>query len=180
MLSTKEFEDIKKDLEKFEEAREATIQKSRNIILLSKQIIHALHRDKLEESEPIIVQIKNEVKELSNTAYNTTIHKIAIQEYVEALTFYEFVKNKKIPTRKELGVETETYLLGLCDLTGELVRKAVNDIINQKFEDALKIKDVVAELYGEFLKLHFRVELRKKFDSIKWNLNKLEDLEMQI
>ena len=76
-----------------------------------------------------------------------------------------------------MKVDVEHYLLGLCDLTGELVRKAVNDIIRKKYGNALKIKELVEEIYGEFLKLDLRNnELRVKSDSIKYNLKKLEDI----
>ena len=87
----------------------------------------------------------------------------------------------KIPTSAQLKVDSESYLLGLCDLTGELVRKAVNEVIKKDYEAAVKIKDVVAEIYDEFLKFDLRNgELRKKSDQIKWNLKKLEDIVFEV
>ncbi|MFO7711234.1 MAG: hypothetical protein R6V53_05710, partial [Candidatus Woesearchaeota archaeon] len=75
------------------------------------------------------------------------------------------------------GVDTESYLLGLCDLTGELMRKAVNEVINKNPDMVYKIKDLITELYSEILKFDLRnSELRKKSDSIKWNLSKVEDI----
>ncbi|GAG51040.1 unnamed protein product, partial [marine sediment metagenome] len=99
------------------------------------------------------------------------------QEYVEAFLFFSFIKNKKIPTRKQLEVTTNDYLLGMCDLTGELTRKAVNLIIKGKVKEAQKIKDVVEEIHGEFIKFDLRNgNLRKKSDSIKYNLKRLEEI----
>ncbi|GAG22250.1 unnamed protein product, partial [marine sediment metagenome] len=49
------------------------------------------------------------------------------------------------------------------------------------FKEALKIKAFVDEIYGEFLKFDLRnSELRRKSDSIKWNLKKLEDVIFDI
>ena len=178
MLNDKDFEGIRKDLDEFEEKREQTIQKSRRIIQLSKQIIYSVHRDELEQAENLINEIKTRVKDLPEHYYDTDMHKVAMQEYVEALCYFEFVKNKRMPTRKDLDVTTETYLLGLCDLTGELVRKAVAYVIKRDFDKVKNIKSLVEEIYGEFLKFNLRNGLlRKKSDSIKWNLTKLEDIE---
>ena len=159
--------------------REAVIQLSREIITLSKQIIYAAQRNDLKEAASAVNKIKKDVNKLKkiNIQTDTNINSVAFQEYVEAIAFYEFVKNKKIPAKASLGVSAENYLSGLCDLTGELVRKAIYDVIHKKFDEAERIKELVHDIYGEFLKLHLRNgELRKKSDSIKWNLKKLEEV----
>ena len=87
-----------------------------------------------------------------------------MQEYAEALCYYHFVKNKKIPTKASLRIDSESYLMGICDLTGELVRKAVNEAIKGNFKQVLDIKELVEEIYNEFLKFNLRNnELRRKF-----------------
>lgn len=181
MLDKKEFEDIRKEMESFEEKREEVIRTARDIIHLSKQMIYSVQRHEVKEAEKLVEEIKTKVESLPEKHYDTDIQYVAVQEYVEAMAFLNFVKHKKIPTRKELNVDIENYLLGLCDLTGELVRQAVNYIINKKDAEALEIKKVVEEIYGEFLKFNLRGgNLRKKADAIKWNLNKLEDLALSI
>lgn len=176
MLDKTEFQNIRADLKKFEAERELLIQNAREIIQLSKRIIYALQRDD-KEIEKDIQKITQKVKKLPESKYETGIRSTAIQEYVEALAFYHFLKNARIPTRKQLGVETNEYLLGLCDLTGELVRKAVNYIIKENYQEAVKIKDLVESIYGEFLHFELRnSELRKKSDAIKYSLKKLEEL----
>ena len=183
MLNKSEFNKIRNEMHKFDMEREEIIQISREIITLSKQIIYAAQRNDLKEAESAIKAIKDKIKKLRkvNISTDTNISSVAFQEYVEAIAFYEFVKNKKIPTRSSLGVSAEEYLSGLCDLTGELVRKAIYDVIHKKFDEAAKIKELVHDIYGEFLKLHLRNgELRKKSDSIKWNLKKLEEVMYDI
>ena len=183
MLNKKEFGKIRHEMHNLDLKREAIIQTSREIITISKQIIYAAQRNDLDEAASAIKKIKDKVKKLRkvNISTDTNINSVAFQEYVEAVAFYEFVKNKKIPTKASLGVNAEDYLSGLCDLTGELVRKAVYDVIHKKFDEASKIKELVHDIYGEFLKLHLRNgELRKKSDSIKWNLKKLEEVMYDI
>ena len=181
MINKDEFVGIRKDLKDFEEKREDTIRKSRDIIMLSKQIIYSTQRNELKKAEELCEEIRKLVKELPSGNYDTDMETVAVQEYVEAVCFYEFVKNKKLLTRKELGVITGDYLLGLCDLTGELVRQAVNAVINKRYDEAIEIKEFVSEIYGEFLQFDLRGgQLRKKADSIKWNLRKLEDLALGI
>jgi predicted translin family RNA/ssDNA-binding protein len=181
MLDKKDFLEIRKDLIKFEESREKVIVDARDIIKLSKQIIYSLNRDDIVSADKFVKEIKTKKEKLIVNSCDTGIHGVALQEYVEALCYYHFFKFKKIPTRKELKVNSEEYLLGLCDLTGELVRKAVNDVINGKGNNAVEIYNLVEEIYGEFLQFDLRNgELRKKFDSIKWNLNKLQELVLSL
>ena len=183
MINKSEFGRIRQEMHKIDLKREEVIQASREIITLSKQIIYAAQRNDLEEAKDSIKKIRDKVKKLKKININadTNINSVAFQEYVEAISFYEFVKNNKIPTKKELGVSAEDYLSGLCDLTGELVRKAIYDVIHKKFDEAEKIKNLVNDIYGEFLRLHLRNgDLRKKSDSIKWNLKKLEEVMYDI
>ncbi|MAE42350.1 hypothetical protein CMO93_01150 [Candidatus Woesearchaeota archaeon] len=181
MLNAKEFEKIREDLAAFEAKRESVIQKSREIINLSKRIIYALHRNDVKTASSLVKDIEKGKKTLTNVRMDTNINIVALQEYAEALCYYHFVKNKKIPTATSLKIGNESYLLGLCDLTGELVRKAVNDVINKNFKAAFEIKNLVEEIYGEFLKFNLRnSELRKKSDQIKWNLKKLEDVVFEL
>ena len=183
MINKNEFKKIQQEMHKIELKREEVIQLSRNIITVSKQIIYAAQRNDLKEAEKSIKSIKENIKKLRKININTdtNINSVALQEYVEAIAFFEFVKNKKIPTKASLGVSAEDYLSGLCDLTGELVRKAIYDVIHKKFDEATIIKELVHDIYGEFLKLHLRNgELRKKSDSIKWNLKKLEEVMYDI
>src|SRR3989344_8982435 len=142
MLDKKDFESIRNDLEQFENQRENVIRAARKVIQLSKRIIYSVHRGDLQ-IEPLIKEIKTAVKSLPEKYYDTDIDRVAVQEYVEAVCYYEFIKSRRMPTRKDLGVLTELYLLGLCDLTGELVRKAVFASINKDYKLVLEIKELV-------------------------------------
>ncbi len=177
MINRKDFEEIGKELDEFEEQREKVIALSREILKLSKLTIYSLQRNDLKSAEKSSAQMTAAFKKLPKDLYDAGIQKVAVQEYVEAMTLLHLMKGSSLPTRKMLEVESEDYLMGLCDLTGELVRKAVQDVTHDRPDDAKKIHSFVDELYGEFLKFNPRNgELRKKIDSIKWNLKKLDEV----
>ena len=183
MINRNDFSRIRKEMHAADAKREEVIQLSREIITLSKQIIYAAQRNDLKSADSAIKDVKSRIGKLKKIKIvtDTNISSVAFQEYVEAIAFCEFVKNRRIPTKSDLDVSAEDYLSGICDLTGELVRKAIYDVIHKKFDEASKIKELVHDIYGEFLKLHLRNgELRKKSDSIKWNLKKLEEVMYDI
>ena len=186
MLDKKDFAKIRKKLSDYDKQRELLIKKSRDVLKLSKQLIYATHRKDFKETSNLLKDLKNERDNLDKiTSFNTKLeyegsHSEAMQEYVEAMAYYSFIKNKKIPSQSSLKVNEADYLMGICDLTGELARKAVT-IAHKDKKQVEKIKYLVEEIFGEFLKLNLRNgNLRKKSDSIKWNLKKLEEVMYDI
>ena len=186
MIDKKDFEKIRLNLEKYDSKREELIKKARDVLKLSKLLIYSVHRGDLKEAARIEAQVRKEKENLDKIAsplagliYEGSYSE-AIQEFVEALSYYAFVVDRKIPTALSLKVAEEDYLMGICDLTGELSRKAVT-IAHKDVKEVGVIKNLVEEIFGEFLKFNLRNgELRKKFDSIKWNLNKLEEIMYDI
>lgn len=187
MIDKKDFNKMAGELEAFDKKREELIKESRDILKLSKQAIYDVHRGdlnyakkKIEDSKNIIMNLRKEISKMQGLetvgAFND-----ALEEYSEAYTYYTYVKEGKLATRKEVDVDTETYLGALSDLTGELGRRAINLTLKKEFKEVGKIKEVVEEIYGEFLKFNLRNgELRKKSDSIKYNLKKIEDVMYDI
>jgi translin len=182
MINKQEFKQIKKELENFDKKREELILLSREIIKLSKQCIYSIHRNEIKSAEKFLSQMQKKIPTIKQKkTLETNMGNVAIQEYVEAYAYLYFIKNKELITKKECDCDNENYLLGICDLTGELMRKAVNETINQNYELVFKIHKLTSEIYHQFLEFNLRnSELRKKSDSIKWNLTKIEDLVLKI
>jgi len=186
MIDKQDFKRIREKLAKYDQDREVLIKKARDVLKLSKQLIYSVHRKNLEEADELVKNVKKEKGELDKIASSDKkliyegSYSEACQEYVEAMAYYGFIKDKKIPAVSSLNVDEEDYLMGICDLTGELTRKAVT-IAHKDEKEVEKIKNLVEDIFGEFLKFDLRnSELRKKSDSIKWNLNKLEELMYDI
>ena len=105
------------------------------------------------------------------------MYKAALQEYVEARTFLDFILTGKISSSSKLKVNYHDYLCGLADLTGELGRYCVMSATKNRHEKVKEIKNFIDYLLGQFLKFDFNNgELRKKYDAIKWNLSKIEGI----
>ncbi len=171
----------------FDKKREDIIKNSRDILKLSKQAVYDIHRDDLNYAKKKIEEAESEIKKLKAGISKTEGLEVAgafydaQEEWVEARTYYDFVKKGNIPTRKELGVDTETYLGGLSDLTGEMARRAVIKATEGKADEVKSIRDTIDEIHGQFLNFDFRNgELRKKADSIKWNLKKVEEVYYEL
>ena len=186
-IDRKDFEAMRQELERFDGLREQVIGKSRQILKLSKAAIYAMHRDELKDAESKLAAAKKLIAELefmikkdpeldSVGAYSE-----ALQERVEALCYFGFLSERKLITRKQAGCDAITYLEGVCDLVGELTRKAVNSAIDGEGAVALEIRDFVKEVYDELMLFDFRnIPVRKKFDSIKYSLERLENLALQL
>ena len=73
------------------------------------------------------------------------------------------------------------YLPGVCDLVGELTRRAINAAIKEDYATTFEIKDVVSEIFEELMLFDLRnIPARKKFDSIKYSLEKLEEVALNV
>lgn len=187
MLDEKDFAEMVEEYSKSDSVREDLIKLSRDIIKLSKKIIYNTHRNDLDKAEENSKEIKELIAKFKVTAEKSPellysgSFRTAVQEFVEAVAYLSFVKDKKIPSRKELDVPAEGYLLGLCDLTGELVRNAIISATNEKYKEVKETHALVEEIFNSLMQFDFRnSELRKKFDNIKYDLKKLEDLVLQL
>ncbi len=106
--------------------------------------------------------------------YNNAV--ISLQEYVEAMTMWFFMTENRIPSPSELGVDAEPYINGIADFTGELSRKATEEMIKNNLNFALRAKKVMEELYLDLLSLEPRdYEMRKKVDYVSSNINWLNE-----
>ncbi|MBD3388609.1 MAG: hypothetical protein GF416_06030 [Candidatus Altiarchaeales archaeon] len=182
MIDEKELESIRDDLSRLSNDKIEQTKASRDVVKKSKELIYSIHRGDMETAKDKAAEIEEMRKKLDEMAKTEKLrgqhsYSIAVQEYVEAVTYHEVMTSKRLPTRKQLNADTELYLMGLSDLTGELVRKAVDDMVKENYDRATWLRDVVSEIYGAILSLDFEGgEARRKSDQIKWNLNKLEDL----
>src|SRR3989344_8034951 len=180
-VNRQDFDRIGKEMELFEKRREDVIKKAHEIIRFSKKVIYGIQRE--DDVSKLISEMNIKIRDLRTRGelQFTSFYKVAMQEYVEAICLYEVLKSEKLPSQSELHVSAPDYLSGLCDLTGELMRKANNLALKGEANEAIKIKELVDDIYGEILSLDIRDnDLRKKADQIKYNLRKLEDLAIHI
>ncbi|MBT4539814.1 hypothetical protein HOC32_06000 [Candidatus Woesearchaeota archaeon] len=178
------FKKLQIAIKDYDTLREEVIKKSRDVLKLSKQVIYSVHRNELKQATTLINCMEKEKKSLELLAKKKKklpfegSFKVAIQEYVEAVLYYQFVKTGKLVN---LAVSPRHFVLGLADLPGELSRRAVFLAGKGRVKEVLKIKDAVDQIYGELLRFDFREnEIRRKVDAVKYELRKLEDLVLDL
>jgi predicted translin family RNA/ssDNA-binding protein len=175
-----EFQALNDELHAQDEAREALIADSRSLQRLAKAIIYTLHRGQdaakdISDADAIASRLK--AAYVHDYRLKSGAVTAALQEWAEAKAYHTYVTKRVLLSKKETGLETEDYLLGLMDLSGELVRKAVTASVDRDRAEVMKIRVFLDELYGGLLSFDFRNgELRKKTDAVRWNLQKVEEL----
>ncbi|XP_050693617.1 translin-associated protein X-like [Eriocheir sinensis] len=121
-----------------------------------------------------------------------------IQEYVEALSFHYFLMSGTIISHSEVQkrvtfgglaedqaelvplnvlLQPKEYILGIADLTGELMRFCIKCVSTGDFDKCYKICDILKTMHGGFLSLGYipAKELYHKMMVFKSSLHKVEE-----
>lgn|SRR3989338_539798 len=187
MLNQKLFARLKKEYDTYEAARRELIGVSNTTLSKAKQAIFALHRDDekdaarlLKEVEDTFTALEKKFKTIDGLRWEGA-YRAALEEYVEAKLFFEFLHNKGLSPEyaKGLalkGIDADTYLAGLSDLTGELTRKCVQRATQGRMQDVEKLVEAVQAIVGELIKFDLTGYLRTKYDQAKQNLRRVEEV----
>jgi len=92
----------------------------------------------------------------------------AYQEYTEAKVLLTTVRGEDLPTPREIGVPTISYILGLADAIGEFRRAAIDSLRTGDIGRAEHYLQLMQGVYEELLPLQdfypLISELRRKMD----------------
>lgn len=186
MLNQKFFQKLGTDYQSYEAERHHLIKESNDALVRAKQAIFSLHRDEtaeaqrlIQEAEAIFKNLESKFKKNEKLKYEGA-YRAALEEYVEAKLFFGFLTRGRIDSIKEIKVEAESYLGGLCDLTGELVRKSISLATQGKFDQVEKFKIEVELIMKELIKMNLTGYLRTKYDQAKNNLRKIEEVLYEV
>jgi len=94
--------------------------------------------------------------------------------------FYLVLNGEKIDKIKKINLSLESYIGGICDLTGELARRTVNLVAQGKNKQVAYIKKVVEDIMVELVEFDITGYLRTKYDQAKNNLRKIEQINYEI
>ncbi len=159
LISSEDLKQIQQELTSFDEVREKVLEASRIATRLSDWSIIQMHRNEMEraahslkEAEKSLSRIKALLKRKPELKQSGSVI-VAYQEYVEAMLLYGLLRNRRIASLKDVGVEPVPYILGVLDLIGELRRLALNHLRKGKTSDAEKTLRTMEELYENVLAL---------------------------
>jgi len=170
---------ITTELDALVEVRERILQKTRKIIQISSKIINDIHNSKSEPAH--VEELQEMVQELiETTAGHPRITHApyvdsALGEYCEAMLFLALVNGDKIPSPKELTVDSVPYLLGMGDVVGELRRYILGYLKDNDTEKAILYFGKMETVYNFLAAFHYPkavVDIRRKKDVARSLLEK--------
>ncbi|XP_072961460.1 uncharacterized protein [Typha angustifolia] len=195
-------------LNQLNDKRERIVKASRDVTMNSKKVIFQVHRISKHNKEEVLAKAENDlasvtdqymsrlVKELRGTDFwkLRRAYTFAVQEYVEAATLCRFCKTGTLLNLAEINasllglsdhsveplqINVLDYLLGLADLTGELMRLAIGRISDGEVEYAEKICRFVRDIYRELTLLvplmDDNTEMKKKMEVMLQSVVKIEN-----
>ncbi|KAL3631267.1 hypothetical protein CASFOL_024251 [Castilleja foliolosa] len=195
-------------LNNLNDKRERVVKASRDVTMNSKKVIFQVHRlskdnkeEVLEKAEKDLAAVMNQhvsriVKELQGTDFwkLRRAYSPGVQEYIEAATLCNFCKNGTLlsldeinsslrtlsdPSIEPLQINVLDYLLGIADLTGELMRLAIGRISDGELEFAQKICRFVREIYRDLMliapKMDDSSDMKMKMDVMLQSVIKIEN-----
>lgn len=186
------FNDIARELKSYEKAREAVIKVSREYLTASKSVIFLCHENKLDEAlkqlslvtKNMVVSERDLKKALLKAQKTFSLYEegswnAAVEEYLEAWFFCQFLKTGKLVVPK-LNPPATVYLGALSDFTGEVVRRAVLKGADKDVKSLNKYRNIIAEIVAFMMPLYLTGQQRQKFDQAKRNLKSVEEILYEV
>ncbi|MDP3836706.1 MAG: hypothetical protein Q8Q67_01235 [bacterium] len=176
---------LKADYKKREQERRQIISRSNDVLFQAKKTIFALQREEIKVAEEKLETMETLLKKMEKEFGVTRLREegayhAAAEEYVEAKTLSFVVTGKKITPIKGLTLGYDSYLGGLCDLIGEMVRIATNRAAKGKYESVAEMKEKAEEIMNSLLDFDLTGYLRTKYDQARGHLRKLEQMAYEI
>ncbi|RLN87756.1 hypothetical protein BBJ28_00017277 [Nothophytophthora sp. Chile5] len=162
------------EMHEYDEMREQIIKRSREILKSSACIDHFDCLSCCECGKQVVPELVA-LTELNPSLRDGALS-ASLEEYAEAKCFFHYLDTRCLLQRRDVpSVRTNEYLGGVIDFTGELMRLAVVKATSRDVQEVERCKAMVEAISGELIQFAFRNgPLRRKFDSIKYNLQKLE------
>ncbi|MEK7073576.1 MAG: hypothetical protein AAB974_04040 [Patescibacteria group bacterium] len=186
MLHSAFFAGLRKRYAGYDAERRETIKLSSDVLTDAKQAIFAFHRGDLAGGEQLLVHAERLLGLLAKRFKRTVglsdegSYRAALEEYAEARLFLDFLKGKRIGAVDAPAIDEDAYLGGVMDFTGEAVRYAIKAATNGDMKEVRRAHVTVEEVAQELIKMNITGHLRNKFDQLKINLRKLEEIQYDL
>jgi len=187
MLEKTSMQKLKKQYKMHRTMRHKLIGASNDLLRLAKQAIFSLHRNDKAKAKKNLDEIKKSFQDLQKGLLKKHqeltlqgAYLAALEEYVEADLFYQALNGKKIGVIKGVDIGAEQYIGGICDMTGELTRRAVIKATEKDFSSVEKYTAIVEDAVGALLQFDLVGQYRQKYDDAKRNLKRLEGIRYDI
>lgn len=176
---------LRTDYQTKERTRRQIISRSNEVLFLSKKTIFALHRNDASLAKDNLSIIESSLKKMEKDFTFPRLkeegaYQAAVEEYIEAQTLSWVISGKKIDSIKGIKIAYDSYIGGLCDLIGEMVRLATNRAAKGDYRSATNLKDQAEVIMVELLDFDLTGYLRTKYDQARGHLRKLEQINYDL
>ncbi len=156
-------EEIRADLEQRNAARDQAIGLSRSLIRGCSASIRAIHRRDWAIADAGLDEVAAGARELQRSVrdfpdlYHSGYTQDALKEVVEAHITRAIIRGAALPSAREMGVESATYLKGLAEAATEL-RRFILDILRRQdehSEEAERLLQAMDDIYDQLVAFDF-------------------------
>ncbi len=185
MLNTSLINYLKKLYKTKEDERFKIINLSNPILHDSKRIIFALHRNENKKAETELKKLETKISAMQKKfgwerLEKEGSYKAAIEEYLEAKLFFNWLNDKKIEKIKKLKLSHNSYLGALSDLCGEIARFCINEAAKHNLIAVEKSFKDVSTIVSSLTEFDFTGYLRTKYDQSRNHLRKIEQINYEV
>ncbi|KDP29138.1 hypothetical protein JCGZ_16527 [Jatropha curcas] len=117
------------------------------------------------------------------TETQTVVSMLAFLHWLETgnLLLHSEAEEKLGLNSSEFGLDIEDYLIGVCFMSNEMPRYVVNRVTAGDYDCPRKVLKFLTDLHEAFRMLNFRNDfLRKKFDGMKYDLRRVEEVHYDV
>ena len=167
---------IEKSIDDKDKVREQALRSSREIIIGCRKAIQLIHQESMKNALGNIKKASTKLQGLYELTksypeiYHAGFVENAAQELVEAHCFYNIMKGKDLPDPDQIKTTYSSYLLGLCDLVGELRRTALDSIRSGNAKEADNCLNMMEEIYDVIIRFDYPsglIPIKKKQDMVR-------------
>jgi translin len=167
---------IERNINDKDRMREQALKTAREIIIECRKAIQCIHQNLMKDAKKNITKSSDKLQDLYLLTKNHTdlyyagFVENAAQELVEAFCFYNVRSGKELPDPDEIKTTYSSYLMGLCDLVGELRRTSLDKIREGKTKDADQYLNIMEEIYNVIIRFDYPsglIPIKKKQDMVR-------------
>lgn len=154
-------EEIRAEFTAKNQVRDATLNRSRELIRFCALSIRAIHRHQWDEAEHLLATARQAAAVMSDDLaiyhdlYEAGYTQDALKELVEAHVLHAFVRGGELPAPGDLGVPAAAYLNGLAEAASELRRFALDLIRLGQSSAAEPYLVMMDEVYSHLVTIDF-------------------------
>lgn len=154
-------DDVRSILDARYEARERAISTSRQVIRAAANGIRALHRSEWDSAETLIGEAGDKLAAIAKALdQNPELlsHAVvldAAKEYAEARITQAVFTGSAVPNFGDLGIDPVPYLHGLGEAVGEMRRRMLDLLREERLEEAEKLLDEMDDIVDQLAQVDY-------------------------